>query len=154
MAGVWHVSRTCMAGVWLASGRRTVKMSTGFGGKWVQTMQTTEAMALLTLGAGLLPALSSRGWWIVGLTAIAVAIMAVSFTMCLEESEGLAGLLCVIALIAGGVLGLASLVLGAVRWRYRVHGAETALGKPWVAGLILYGLAVLGFFGFISVISG
>jgi hypothetical protein len=129
-------------------------MSAAHPGKEVKAMSTAEWMALVTLGAGVLPALSSRGWGIAALTAAAIALIAYSLNVCIEESEGLAGLLCIIALIAGGVLGLASLILGIVRWRYRVHGAETALGKPWVAGLILYGLAVLGFFGFISIMSG
>ena len=116
-------------------------------------MTEAEAMALLTLGAALLPALSSRGWWIIALAAAAVGLMAFGFIVCIEESEGLAGIGCVFALIAGGVLGVASLILGLVRWRYRRQGAETAFGKPWVAGLLVYGLAILVSAGFMILLG-
>ncbi len=117
-------------------------------------MNMAEAMALVTLGAGVLPALSNRGGWIAGLTVIGAVIMGASTWFCLEASQGLAGLLCIFALTAGCILGLASIALGLVRWRYRHHGAETLLGRPWFAGLLLYGLAALGFSGFIWFISG
>jgi len=117
-------------------------------------MTMAEWMGFAVLGAGLLPALSSRGWWIAALIVIAAAIMAVGTSICVEGIDGLAALFCIVMLIAGGLLGLASIGVGFARWRYRRFGAKTALGRPWVIALILYGLAVSGFAGFILVLTG
>ena len=119
----------------------------------MSTDTARDMAALVTLLAGLLPAFGNRGWLILLLSAASVGGMWWGAEVCSRNAYGFEGFLCIFALIGGGTLGFASLFLGLVRWRYRVHGAETMLGRPWVAGLVLYALAVLGFFGFMGVLS-
>lgn len=112
-----------------------------------------ETAALVTVLAGFLPALSSRLPWIAGLSVLSVLAIWLGTDACSENAQGFEGLGCAIAMIVGGTLAVASLGVGLVRMRYRTRGAETALGKPWVAAIAIYATAVAGFVLFVFWLS-
>lgn len=114
-----------------------------------------ETHALMMVAAGVLPAFGNRGGVLLLLSLATVALIAVLSGSCmaLDKFTIGAGIGCFIGILAGGVVGVASLALGLVRWRYRVRGAESMLGKPVVAGIGLYAMAIAGFFGLISIMT-
>ena len=108
-----------------------------------------ETAAFVTILAGFLPALSARLPWIAGLSILSVLVLWQGTEVCGARAQGFEGLGCAFALIIGGTFAVASLCVGLVRMRYRLRGAETALGRPWIAALAIYSTAIVGFVLFV-----
>ena len=112
-----------------------------------------ETAALLTIMAGFLPAFGARLPWIAGLAVLSALTIWQGTEACGANAQGFEGLGCAFALIIGGVFTVASVCVGLVRMRYRARGAETLLGRPWVAAIVIYATAVAGFVLFVFLLS-
>lgn len=112
-----------------------------------------ETAALLTIAAGFLPAFGARPPWIAGLAIVSVLTIWQATEACGANAQGFEGLGCAFALIIGGAFTLASVCVGLVRMRYRARGANTLLGRPWIAAPVFYATAIIGFVVFVYLMS-
>jgi hypothetical protein len=112
-----------------------------------------ENHALIMLGASLLPAFSARPSRIFKLSLAALVIVVLNLAICTQDRDGLESLPCGLAIYVSGILGVASLCLGLARHLYRRHGTIPVLRNPWIAGIVLYVIAVALVYAFLRVIS-
>lgn len=102
---------------------------------------TAETFALVMLGAGFLPVLSSHWIRIIILTTVTATAVMGSYLWCTHDRDMPASAACIIALPASLILGTASLAIALVRRRHRLQGSAITLTHPWVLGPLIYALA-------------